>query len=67
MSPDLALVAALASLLAVIFAALAALKGWQGWLELRREALLSGGTSRGDVAELKRRIRKLEAIASGID
>ena len=67
MSADLTLIAALATLLAVALAVTAALRGWQGWLELRREALLSGGAAGGDVAELKRRIRKLEAIASGTD
>ena len=48
--------------------ALVALTAWQGWLEMQREALLNGGAApRGDVAELKRRVRKLEAIASGTD
>lgn len=45
----------------------AALKGWSGWLELRRLELSSGrrheGT--GEVSELKRRVRRLEAIADG--
>ena len=53
---------------------LAALKGWQGWLELKRMEL-SGTTGQGrlasferiEVADLKERIRKLEAIASCID
>ena len=53
-------------------AAAAALKGWSGWLELRRIQLSSlelGGNravSRPkDLAELRERVRRLEAIASG--
>jgi len=69
MTPDLALIAALASFLALGLAALAALKAWQDWLELRRQQLLNGGghVAGADLAELKRRVRKLEAIAAGID
>ena len=54
----------------------AALRGWNGWLELKRAELQSGPEGRdgspasqvkGDVAELRQRVRKLEAIASGIE
>ena len=50
----------------------AALRGWQGWLDVRRLELNSGGvraegrSPAGDmieVADLKERVRKLEAIA----
>ena len=67
-------------LAAGIFAALAtaswaALKGWQGWLELRRFELTHGAadkalppaTGRIEIADLRERVRKLEAIAAGID
>jgi len=61
--------------------AMAGLKGWNGWLALKRAELdmaahmqgaAGGGGStsaatRIDVADLKERIRKLEAIAAGID
>jgi len=63
--------------------AFAALRGWSGWLALKRAELeLAGGhrasgggdgvasvsaATRIDVADLKERIRKLEAIAAGID
>lgn len=61
--------------------AYAGLKGWNGWLALKRAELdlvagqrePSGGSgtvsaaTRIDVADLKERIRKLEAIAAGID
>jgi len=53
----------------------AALKGWQGWLELKRFELthasgdrhLAPAGGRIELADLKERVRKLEAIAAGID
>ena len=65
-----------ASLLAGLgTASWAALKGWQGWLELRRFELTHGmadkalppPTGRIEIADLRERVRKLEAIAAGID
>lgn len=71
---------AMAVLAASIFAGLAlaswaALKGWQGWLELKRLELTQAGggralpppTGRIEIADLRERVRKLEAIAAGID
>ena len=57
------------------FASIAALKGWQGWLELKRFELTQGSadrtlppaTGRIEMADLRERVRKLEAIAAGID
>jgi hypothetical protein len=62
-------------LVAVGIAAWASLKGWQGWLELKRYELshlagdrtLPPAGNRIEIADLKERIRKLEAIAAGID
>ena len=56
-------------------AAWAGLKGWQGWLELKRMELVNGRAEatmpatggRIELADLKERVRKLEAIAAGID
>lgn len=54
-------------------ASAALLRGWTGWLEIKRleltrRARRGGATpARGDLAELKARVRKLEAIASGIE
>ena len=56
-------------------ASMAALKGWQGWLELRRFELthdsadrtLPSAGNRIEMADLRERVRKLEAIAAGID
>ena len=55
-----------------------ALRGWRGWLELERMRLeartLSPAASntaspaaRIELADLKERVRKLEAIAAGVD
>ena len=54
--------------------AFAGLKGWQGWLDLKRLELAghrqdqrSPAMERIEMADLKERIRKLEAIASCVD
>ena len=68
---DPALLVALGSTgtLAIGATAAAALKGWRGWLELRRLELERGAGrragSRPDLAELRARVRRLEAIANG--
>ena len=56
-------------------ASIAGLKAWNGWLELKRFALthdaadrsLPPATGRIEMADLRERVRKLEAIAAGID
>ncbi len=71
---SIALVAA-AVLIGIGTAAWATLKGWSGWLELKRLELCRDGADRGlppaggriEIADLKERVRKLEAIAAGID
>lgn len=68
------LIAATALIGLVIIGALA-LKGWQGWLDVRKLELASyrddlpmpATGNRIEMADLKERIRKLEAIAAGID
>ena len=63
-------------LMAIGIATWACLKGWQGWLDLKRMELVSGRADatiapatggRIELADLKERVRKLEAIAAGID
>ena len=62
-------------IVAIAIAAVACLKGWQDWLELKRMELASGRADAGmpqthgriELADLKERVRKLEAIAAGID
>ena len=54
---------------------IAALKAWSGWLELKKMELAQAGGDRGlppatgriEIADLRERVRKLEAIAAGID
>ncbi len=56
-------------------ASLAALKAWAGWLELKKMELTQIAGERGlppasgriEIADLRERVRKLEAIAAGID
>ena len=55
------------------------LKGWRDWLALKSRELDTGrapreieggvreGAARIEIADLKERIRKLEAIANGVD
>ena len=62
-------------LLAMSLASFAGLKGWQAWLDFKRLELASQTGDHGlppaggriELADLKERVRKLEAIASGID
>ncbi|GAB5347390.1 hypothetical protein [Alteriqipengyuania sp. 357] len=72
------LVIAATSLLGLALVAAALLRAWEGWLAFKRrelEALSNGrndseetrGTGRIAMADLRERIRKLEAIANGVD
>lgn len=62
-------------LIGLLIVAQAALKGWSGWLALRHAELgvRHAGTmppspaGRIELADLKERIRRLEAIAAGVD
>ena len=65
-----------ASILAGLGAASwAGLRAWNGWLELKRFELtheagdrtLPPASGRIEIADLRERVRKLEAIAAGID
>ena len=68
-------VSAAAALLGLMIACATLLRAWNGWLELKRLEL-SGGrpvrstgptAARIEIAALRERVRKLEAIAEGID
>lgn len=76
------LLIAAASLVGLIVVAATALKGWQGWLELKTRELEQAraaqagdtpergspaGMTRIEIADMRERIRKLEAIAAGVD
>ena len=68
-------------LVGICVVAFALLRGWQGWLDLKRQELDRGaksaspeveggagvGAARIEIADLKERIKKLEAIASGVE
>ena len=77
---DPSVITATSGLIAIIVIAAALLRGWQGWLDLKRQELERTpgqrptadegspiGTARIELADLKERIRKLEAIASGVE
>lgn len=74
------IVVAATSLIAIAIVAFAMLRGWQGWLTLKEHELEQSpvrtaepdtgnalGAARIELSDLKERIRKLEAIASGVD
>jgi hypothetical protein len=66
---------AIAGLAAILVATGALLHGWRGWLELKRDelALRNAGAAppspgaRIELADLKERVRRLEAIANGVE
>lgn len=70
---------AVTALLAIAILSAAVLQGWHGWLALKNRELelqrpsreIEGGSREGaariEISDLKERIRKLEAIANGVD
>jgi hypothetical protein len=75
--PD-ALLALTALLIGLAIVSAASLRAWHGWLELKRLEIAArrsdtippsptNSTGRIELADLKERVRKLEAIAAGID
>ena len=78
--PSEPIILAASSLVAIAIVAFAMLRGWQGWLTLKEHELerttepkrdpdtgSALGAARIELSDLKERIRKLEAIASGVD
>ena len=81
--PNFYLTMAAAALAAVTIVALALLHGWKGWLALKHAEMAHGAKARGEddaeveaapsavtrieMADIKERLRKLEAIAAGVD
>ncbi len=74
--PSFYLTMGIFALIALGFIAVTALRGWRDWIALKHAELdhLQAGasaqpstTSRIEVADLKERVKKLEAIAAGID
>jgi len=82
MMMDPTLVIAATCLFGICVVAFAVLRAWQGWLELKRQEIERGkshsafteieggaavGAARIELADMKERIKKLEAIASGVE
>lgn len=75
--PEPTLVIAGAALIGLAVVVAGLLKGWQDWLALKSRELDARraapgepaplGAARIELSDLKERIRKLEAIASGVD
>ncbi len=69
------LILAIASGAALLLLAATLLRGWQGWLDLRRAQLFAAKAAESDtspaariaLADLKARVRRLEAIADGAE
>ncbi len=76
MSPDSLVILSAASLTGLAMLSAVCAWSWKAWLDLRRHALdrdpryagdVPAVANRIDLADLKERIRKLEAIAAGVD
>lgn len=72
--PTFYLLTAAFAVIGVTAVSLVALRGWRDWITLKtkeldqkREDAPPSTTSRIEVADLKERIRKLEAIAAGVE
>ncbi len=77
--PEPTFVITVAALIGVVIVTAALLRAWQDWLAFKRRELdthasstsAPGGSPLGaariEISDLKERIRKLEAIASGVD
>ena len=68
---------AAASLVGLVVVTIAALKGWRDWIGLQRLSIegvrrsdatgVPASAARIELADLRERVRKLEAIAAGVD
>ncbi len=77
--PNFYLTMAASALAGLAMLTFAGLNGWRGWLQLKQQQLRLEGdlhapiapqpsaSARIEIADLKERIRKLEAIANGVD
>ncbi len=66
-----AAILAAAALVGLAILARTALTAWNGWLDLQRARIGEPGTVSAlgmiDLSDIKERLRKLEAIAAGVD
>ncbi|MDB5694742.1 MAG: hypothetical protein JWN21_285 [Sphingomonas bacterium] len=75
--PTVYLTLSLSALAGTAMMTTAGLAGWRGWLQLKRLELArdhdadrpapTGAGARIEIADLRERIRKLEAIAAGVE
>ena len=74
--PDVYLTVSISSLAGLAMVTTAGLSGWRSWLALKHQQLdqavdplphVASAGSRIEIADLKERIKKLEAIAAGVD
>jgi hypothetical protein len=78
--PNLYITLSASGLAGLAMVTAAGLSGWRGWLALKRQEMaerhlpaahsepsVPSAASRIEIADLKERIRKLEAIAAGVD
>jgi hypothetical protein len=74
--PNVYLTVSLSSLAGLAMITTAGLSGWRSWLTLKHQQLdqeqapmpsVPSAGSRIEIADLKERIKKLEAIAAGVD
>ena len=80
--PNLYITLSVSGLAGLAMVTAAGLSGWRGWLALKRQELaehrasasasqvepaMPSAASRIEIADLTERIRKLEAIAAGVD
>ncbi|WP_242137239.1 MULTISPECIES: hypothetical protein [unclassified Sphingomonas] len=76
--PNVTITLAATALMGLAMLTYALLTGWRGWLSFKLEQLHAVGEANGgpalpnasariEIADLKERIRKLEAIAAGVD
>lgn len=77
---SITLISGITGLVSLAILSLAALRGWSQWVDLRRfeidrhsssnptaDGSMAHTASRIDLADLRERVRKLEAIAAGVD
>ncbi len=78
--PTITMIAGVTAIIALAIVSLVASRGWGQWVALRRheidratapversEGAMTHTASRIDLADLRERVRKLEAIAAGVD
>ncbi|MES2754434.1 MAG: hypothetical protein V4659_07190 [Pseudomonadota bacterium] len=76
-NPEFYITMAMSGLAGLAMLVVAGLSGWRGWLALKRQELAAQGethtpapnnaAARIEMADLKERLKKLEAIAAGVE